>query len=460
MDAGDRLKRIHDRIEGQFPEHFRKAQEFLRLRSVTDENVGLIAAAQWLRRYIEDLGAQVELAGKRESPIVFAKFQLGKPKTLLIYSMYDVHPVSGQDWSSPPFAAEVRVLPVIGHSIIARGACNSKGPLVGFLNAMHAIREVDEIPVNLILTIEGEEEIGSGALELFYKQNMERLRADAGFEPFWADYGTDVDRPTISLGTKGIVNLELICRGGQWGGPEDRPVHSSVGAWLASPAWRLIKALSTLVTEDEEIGIEGLCEDVVPPSQEDENLLHTLEATFDEKKMLGIMGARRFKYALHGVDLLRKYLFSPSIHVSPVMRVDGEVIQPEARARLTIRLVPEMEPNRTAGKVRRHLVSQGYADVEVLVTSGYTWARTSINERVVKSMIEAYRYHGYEPQIRPMSASATPYYLFSRILRIPYVWGGLGRAGGSHSVDEYASVEGLKLLEKSIVTFLYKFAVS
>jgi len=64
-----------------------------------------------------------------------------------------------------------------------------------------------------------------------------------------------------------------------------------------------------------------------------------------------------------------------------------------------------------------------------------------------------------EPQVVPFSASASPYYLFSLVLGIPYVMGGLGRAGGSHTSDEYASVEGLKSFEKSIVTFLYKFAM-
>jgi acetylornithine deacetylase/succinyl-diaminopimelate desuccinylase-like protein len=73
-------------------------------------------------------------------------------------------------------------------------------------------------------------------------------------------------------------------------------------------------------------------------------------------------------------------------------------------------------------------------------------------------MIEAYRYHKREPQVLPLLASATPYYLFSNVLCIPFTWGGLGKAGGSHAPNEFASVEGLKLFEKSIATFLYCFA--
>lgn len=454
------LRRVHDYIDSIFPKHLSKTQEFLRQHSISNENIGLIETAQWVKAYIEDLGGHVELTGRREAPIVFAKFNPGKPKTLLIYGMYDVHPVAGQTWSSPPFAADIREMPGIGPCIVARGVCNSKGPLMGFLNALHAIGQVDEIPVNLILTIEGEEEIGSPTLPLFYEQNKECLKADAGFEPFWSEYGTDVDRPTLTLGTKGIVSLELICRGGEWGGPVIRPVHSSVGAWLASPTLRLIKALGTLVSEDEEINIEGFYEEVAPPRPEDEKLLVSLQPTFDERSILDLMGARRFKYDLHGADLLRKYFFSPTLQVSLSTEAGGDIIAPDAEARLVIRLVPDMDPDRTIEKVRKHLSTKGYDDIEISTLSKYPWARSDIKEKVVQCMIETYRHHGFEPQILPLSASASPYYLFSRVLGIPYVWGGLGRAGGSHAPDEYASVEGMKLFEKSIVTFLSKFAIS
>ena len=454
------VEKIHKLIDSIFTEHLSKTQEFLRIPTIFPENVGLVKAADWLKEYIEGLYGQVELVGNKQAPIVYARFDLGREKTILVYGMYDVHPTSGQVWTSPPFAAHIRDVSGIGPCIIARGACNSKGPLMGFLNAMHAIRQLDEFPVNLILTIEGEEEIGSPTLPLFYEQNKAQLKAHAGFEPFWAEYGTDVSKPTLSLGTKGVVELDLICRGGEWGGPVEYPIHSSVAAWLASPSWRLINALSTLVGEDEEIRINGFYEQVVPPRPEDEKLLERLESSFDEKEMLSILGARRFKYNLHGIDLLRKYLFSPTLHVSVSPQADDGVVSPVSRARLMIRLVPEMDPIQTVKKVQTHLGKKGFKDIEVLVRSSYPWSRTSIDTQVVQAMIETYKYHGVEPQILPISSSATPYYLFSQVLGIPYVWGGLGRAGRSHAPDEFASVEGLRLFEKSIVTFLHKFASS
>lgn len=452
------LKAVYDHIDDVFPEHLSKTQEFLRLRSISVERVGLLETAQWLKDYLETLGSHVQLVGNQEAPIVWAQFDLGRPKTLLVYGMYDVQPVANQIWSSHPFEANIQVLAEIGPCVIARGACNSKGPLLGFLNAVEALRQVDEIPLNLILTIEGEEEIGSPTLPEFYKQKKQQLKADAGFEPFWAEYGTDVDRPTLSLGSKGIIGLELICRGGEWGGPTKHAIHSSIGAWLASPTWRLIKALNTLVDKDEAIKVEGFYEEVIPPRQEDEELLAKLSTTFDENRILISMGAKRFKYTLHGVDLLRKYLYSPTMTISSLGQTEGDVIAPEARARLIIRVVPKMNPDRTIEKVRQHLAAQGYNDIEIRVLFRNPYSQTSLNEKVVQCMIETYQQFNTEPQIWPISASATPYYLFSEVLGIPYSWGGLGKAGRSHVSDEYFSVEGLKLFEKSIATFLHKFA--
>jgi acetylornithine deacetylase/succinyl-diaminopimelate desuccinylase-like protein len=460
MNTNEKLKKLHHYIDMQFPSHLEKTREFLRIRSVDGERQGLLDAAKWVNEYVEAAGGRSKLIDGNEAPIVLGKFDSGKPKTLLVYGMYDVHPASDPDWVSPPFAAEIRALPEVGDFdlVIARGACNSKGPLAGFLNTLSAMRQLDKLPVNLILTIEGEEESGSMSLDSFYRENKELLQADAGFEPFWAEYGTDVNRPTLSLGSKGVVTLELICRGGEWGGPVSGPVHSSVGAWLASPTWRLVKALGTLVGDDEEIMIEGFHDDIVGPSEEDEQLLRDLVVDFDEPETLDTMGgARRFKYGLHGIDLLHKYLFSPSLSINLVPQSEGETIPPEARAKLTIRLVPDMDVDGTVRLVRQHLEKRGYEDIEVLKLDGYPWSRVSLKEGVVQSMIDAYHYHGCKPAIQPMLASATPYYLFSRVLGIPYTWGGLGRAGRSHSTNEFASVEGLRLFEKSVATFLYFF---
>ena len=454
------LDKVHTYIDSNFQKHLNRAQEFLRLPSISVNHLGLSETALWLKNQLEFIGGKVQFIGKSNAPIIIAEFELGKPRTLLVYGMYDVQPTDGQNWSSPPFDANILNLPKIGPSIIARGACNSKGPLIGFLNTIEAIKTVDNIPINLILTIEGEEEIGSPTLPEFYHQNREWLKskADGGFEPFWADYGTDVDTPIMSLGSKGILSIELICRGGEWGGPTVDSLHSSVGAWISSPVWRLVKAVNLFLDNYENILIKDFAEEVIPLSPEDEKLLVELSRTFNEKQTLKIMGAERFKYQEKGVDLLRRYFFLPSIQLGTLTHAEGDVITPEAHFQLSIRLVPNMDPLRTTEKIKHHLVKFGYSDIEVKIIAHYPCSRTSLHETIVQNMLETYREFGVQPQIWPLLAGATPYYLFSEILRLPYTWGGLGKAGKSHVADEYATVDGLKLFEKSIATFLYKFA--
>jgi acetylornithine deacetylase/succinyl-diaminopimelate desuccinylase-like protein len=454
------LQKVHDLIDKFFEEHLCKTQEFLRLPSISGSHSGLAETAVWLNNYLKSLGGNVQLLGKPESPILVAHLDVGKPKTLLIYGMYDVQPVEGQEWISPPFAANIQTLPEIGPVIIARGACNSKGPIMGFLNAVESIKRVDNIPVNLIFTIEGEEEIGSPTLPEFYRQNRNWLisAVDACFEPFWAEYGTDVERPVIALGSKGIVSIELICRGGAWGGPTKHSVHSSVGAWISSPGWRLLKSVNTLLDVEENILIDGFDEEIDYPTEEDERLLEELSKTFNEERTLGIIGAKRFKFDKHGKELLRSYLYSPSLQLGPLSQEEGDVIPEEARINLTVRLAPNMDPITTVDKIRKHLDRFGFNDIEIKILAYYPYSKTNFQDGVVQCLLETYRYHGVEPQIWPILASATPYYLFSEILNKPFVSGGLGKAGKSHVADEYLTIDGLRLFEKSIATFLYKFS--
>lgn len=453
------LKEIYNHIDSNFQMHIKRTQEFLRLPSISLTNSGLSETAHWLEVNLKNLDGDVQLIGN-EAPIIFSNFELGKAKTLLVYGMYDVQPTDGQNWISPPFDANIVTLPGFGPSIIARGACNSKGPLIAFLNVIETFKQVGEIPLNLIFTIEGEEEIGSPELPKFYYEKQEWLKSkvDAGFEPFWADYGTDVNCPIISLGSKGIVTIELICRGGKWGGPITHSVHSSVGAWISSPVWRLVKAVSTFIDKDENLQIKDFDEEVSPPSINDEKLLVELGKTIDEQLTLKTLSAQRYKFKEQGVDLLRKYLFKPSIQLGPLNHADGDVITPEAKIRLSVRLVPGMNPSNTVEKIKAHLVKLDYGDIEVKTIAQYPCSRTASHEKIVQVMLETYKEFGVEPQIWPFLASATPYYLFSEVLGIPYTWGGLGKAGNSHSENEYVTLDGLKLFEKSIATFLYKFA--
>ena len=450
----------HAYIDAQWDAHLERTRTFLCQPSISAQNMGVREAADLFRGWLEQRNAHVEYHGRETHPIIYAEWDAGKPKTLLVYGMYDVQPVDNQAWTTPPFDAKIWNHPRGGESIVARGACNSKGPLMAFLHAVEALRASGDLPVNIKWVIEGEEELGSPGLPEFYDTHRARLQADAAFEPFWTQREL-TDPPFMILGTKGIMGLEFICRASEWGGPT-KAIHSSIAPWVANPAWRLVQALNTLVDEYQEIAVAG-----IPPlgqmREDDEQLLRQIAETFDKKTKLADLATARFKRDASPYELLQRLQFSPSLNISGLQsgyigEEDHTIIPTEAWARCALRLPPGLHIPETLQAIRAHLARHNFGDIEVVMKSGYPSARTSLSAPVAQALIATYQAHGFEPTLWPVESSATPYYLYTDVLRLEFACGGLGAAGGSHGPDEWCSVAGLQALEKSLTTFLTVFA--
>ncbi len=321
----------------------------------------------------------------------------------------------------------------------------------------------DKLPVNLIFAIEGEEELGSAYLPQFVKKYQEKLaKADAVFFPLPAQ---DLKGKVImELGVKGIIYMDLICKGGKWGGPTKRGVHSANAAWVDSPVWRLFWALTSMKTADGKITIENFYENISPPSREEEELLRKLEKAFDEETIRKEIDVLRFSEDLHSVELLKRYLYSPTINIDGITAgYTGSgtktVLPHMAKAKVDIRLVPHMRTDEVIGKFKSHLKKHGFTDIQVEIHDCYPWAQVSVNEEVVQAMIRTYEKHGHKPEIWPRMGGSAPFYLFNQPpLSLPFVIGGLGHGSGAHSPNEYFVVEGIKDNEKSVATFLYEYA--
>jgi len=451
------LQEVHAAIDEAFPAHLERCLAFLRQKSISATGEGIRKTAQMVKSFIEEIGGEVTFWGDPSAPIVFGRLDKGAPRTLIIYGMYDVQPADEQTWISPPFAAEIHTLPGLGECVIARGATNSKGALCGIFNTLKTISETDVIPLNLIFTIEGEEEVGSPQIQAFIQANKGELAAD-GVADF--DFSQDArGKVSMHLGLKGIVYLDLVCRGGKRGGPTETALHGADSAWVASPVWRLIHALSSLTDNKENIRIPGFYNTVAPPSRQDIRLLKKLVETFDERAFLREMKSICFKYDWHGVDLLKRGLYSP------ILNIDGfhagyygpgtkTILPRRATAKIDIRFGPNMEPEEVVEKLRRYLLDQGFDDIEVRVRDSYPWSKTEFSEPIVQRMLTAYRHHGVEPEVWPMATWAAPYFVYSRILGLPVVAGGLGHGGRPHVANEYMRVAGLKDFEKFAATFL------
>ena len=456
MEETAPLRRIHDRIDRDFPAHLERCRAFLRQKSISASGEGILETAAIVKGFVEELGGTVSYGGTEDFPIVYGRVDAGRPKTLVVYGMYDVQPVEEAKWTSPPFGAEIRELPRLGPCVIARGAVNSKGALAGVFNALRSVKDEGGLPVNLVFVVEGEEEIGSLHLEPFIRERQDELKG-LGVVDF--DFSQDSSRKvSLHLGLKGIVYLDLKCRGQKTFGPSES-VHSSVSAWIASPVWRLVHALSSIVDEDENILIEGFDENVAPIPPTDLRILDDLARTFNEREFLKEMKGLGFKHKATGVELLKKGLYSPIINIDGLTAgysgVGTKTVLPRvATAKVDIRFGPNMEPAEVIDKFQRHLARRGFEDIEVTVRDNYTWSKTDAGEEIVDRLVGAYRRHGVEPEIWPMATWAAPYFVFSRILRLPLVSGGLGHGGRQHSPDEYMTVEGLRDFEKFVATFL------
>ena len=247
------LAPIYAQIERRHDESVQRLQEWMRQPSIAAENRGMSEGCELTMRMLRDAGfQQVTKIPSDGQPGIFATLDAGAPKTLGLYFMYDVKQVDPAEWSSPPWDAAVVDKPGLGKVVMGRGAVNQKGPEATFLAALHAIRAAGrKLPVNLVLVAEGEEEIGSPHFPQIVRRPevLAALQKTAGIFMPSASQGLD-GQVTMTLGAKGVIEVELVSSGEKWGRGPRTDIHSSNKARIDSPAWHLVKALDTLVSDD------------------------------------------------------------------------------------------------------------------------------------------------------------------------------------------------------------------
>ncbi len=457
-------EKIFGILERDFENDLEYVRRFLRQPSVSYTGEGILETARMVQDMIESLGGTADLVSVPGGihPVVYGKVWSGSPHTILVYGMYDVMPADEQGWIAPPFGAEIHEVEGIGPCVINRGAANTKGPLAGFFTSMRAVQRCcGSLPLNLIFVIEGEEEYGSRSLPSLFSSHLSELKeAEAAIFPF---FGCDKKGiPAIRLGTKGLLYFELTCQGGDWGGPVGRAIHGSNNVWIASPVWKLIQALSTMEDEEENITIDDFFEDVIGPTEEDKELCETLARSSDLSSELEALNAVKFKKDLDAKDL---YLYA---HTQPQLNIDGisagytgsgtkTVLPSEATAKMDIRLVPNMDPDKTASAIRNHLDDHGFKEVEMKVINKYPWSKVSLHEHIVQALINACAQLGAPPRVYPLNIGSAPFYLFDRVLGIPYAFGGMGHGDRQHSSNEYFSIPGFLEFEKSMVLLIKNY---
>ena len=244
---------IKAEVTKRHDEAVKRLQDWIAQVSIAAENRGYPEGAEYMAKLARDAGFQkADVITTDGKPGVFAMLDAGAPKTIGLYFMYDVKQFDPAEWTSPPTEARLVDKPPLGKVIVGRGAVNQKGPESAFLAALHAINGAGKkMPVNLVLVAEGEEEIGSPHIPQLVRRPevLDALKKCVGV--FMPSAAQDLDGVvTVNLGSKGVIELELVSSGEKWGRGPAKDIHSSLKAMVDSPAWRLVHALNTLVSPD------------------------------------------------------------------------------------------------------------------------------------------------------------------------------------------------------------------
>jgi len=475
-DVSD-LDAIRAEIEKRHDEAVQRLQEWVRQPSIAAENRGISEGCDLTMRFLREAGFdQVTKVPTDGHPGIFATVDAGAPRTLGLYFMYDVKQADPAEWSSPPWEAALVEKPGLGKVMVGRGAVNQKGPEAAFLAALHAIRGAGrKFPVNFVLVAEGEEEIGSP----HFPQIVRRPEVQAAlgrcvgiFMPS-ASQGLDGE-VTITLGAKGVIELELIASGERWGRGPRRDIHSSNKARVDSPAWHLVEALATLVSSDgNDPAIEGFAAKARPLSAAEKAMIAEAARRLDEGAAKKLLGVDHWVHNVSWREALELLMSRPTVNIEGLVGgytgPGGKTILPgRAVAKLDLRLVPDMTAAEALAALKAHLARRGFGDIEVHMSGGYDPTSTPADSTIIRTEIAVYRRGGLEPVILPRNAGSWPGYLFTgEPLRLPAGHFGLGHGSGAHAPDEYyliesknPKVQGMDGAVRSFVEYLHELALA
>jgi acetylornithine deacetylase/succinyl-diaminopimelate desuccinylase-like protein len=469
--AGEHAE-VYANIDGSIVRHIGALQRWLRQRSISAPDEGILEMAQMLRDDLRSIGFQeAALISTGGNPGVWGYYDAGAEHTLLVYMMYDVQPANPDDWDSPPFEAEL-VESELGRVIMARGASNQKGPGRAFLNSLESIIAIDgTLPVNLMIAAEGEGALGSPNFPRIVDRYEQRMRqADGVLSPMLAQ--AEDGRTSMPLGAKGILYFEMEAQGGAWGGPQYSAIDGSAKAIVDSPTLLLIQALASLTAPDgNTIRIPGYYDGIRPPTREEQLLINDAALQRDDREARRAVGVMRFIDGLEGRAAIVENLYMPTLNVDGIRSgYTGEgvktILPHVATAKVDSRLPVGLDPDEALAKIRAHLDANGFGDISIHKLSGYPAGQTSVHSPLAQTVISVYNKYPGKLSIQPRIAGSAPFYQFTERLGLPLVPAGLGHGRGAHAPNEIYLVEpapglqiaGLAETEKAYVDLLYAVA--
>lgn len=437
------MKATQDYIQANRERFLDELFALLRIPSISADNAyngDVKLAAEAVADQLRSAGADhVEIFPTAGHPIVYGE-KIIDPKlpTVLVYGHYDVQPADPIDlWTNPAFEPIVKKTEIHPDgAIFARGACDDKGQMFMHVKAFEAMVKSNELPCNIKLMIEGEEEVGSVNLGQFLVEQKERLKADIILVSDTGMLANDV--PSITTGLRGLSYVEVEVTG------PNRDLHSGLyGGCVANPINILAQMIASLHDENQHITIPGFYDKVEELARAERDEMakapHSNEAYCKALDIEAVYGEKGYTTPERGS-------IRPTLDVNGIWGgYTGEgaktVIASKAYAKISMRLVPHQMPDEITELFKKHFESLAPKGTRVKVTPhhGGEPVVTPIDSVGYRAASYAYEQTFGKKPIPVRSGGSIPIVaLFEQILGLKTVLMGFGLDSDAiHSPNEH-----------------------
>ncbi len=459
LNKMEQLKSYFDANKAQFLEELKALVSIPSVSADPAFKEDVARTAEFVREKLVEAGCEkVEICPTAGHPIVYGEKMIDDSlPTILVYGHYDVQPPDPLElWESGPFDPIVKKTALHPEgALFARGACDDKGQMYMHVKAFQGMVKHGQLPCNVKFMIEGEEEVGSENLGTFIKENQEKLSADVCLISDTSMIANDV--PSITTGLRGLSYVEVEVTG------PNRDLHSGVyGGAVANPINVLSKMIASLQDENNHITIPNFYDDVVVVSAEERKAMN--EAPFD-------LDAYQKDLDIEAVQGEKGYTSLERTSIRPTLDVNGmwggyigegakTVLPSKAFAKISMRLVPNQDPETITALFVKHFERIAPASVKVKVTPhhGGDPVVTPTDSIEYKAAAKAYEATFGKNPIPQRSGGSIPIVaLFEQLLGVKTVLMGFGlNSDAIHSPNEHF---GLFNYYKGIETipYFYKY---
>lgn len=406
------LARVFDYVDAHRQAFIDRLLAYVARPSISAHGVGIRETAEFLLGYLQGLGMEARLLEGAGWPFVYGRYRESPhAPTALLYGHYDVQPPDPLDaWNSPPFEPEIR-----DGRIWGRGVGDNKGQHLAQLLAIESwLAVAGNLPCNVIILLEGEEEVGSPHISHCVRAHRALL---AGADLVITADGPvhESGRPCIKFGPRGIASFELRAVHAQ------RDFHSgNWGGVAPNPIWTLVHLLATMKDSRGAITIDGFYDNVAPLSHLERRALDDLPV--DVAAVMEGAGLAR-------LDEPQERPFFDRLAAWPTFTINGfhggyggpgtkTVLPREATVKCDMRLVENQGVDEILDKVEAHVLLHA-PEVEVVRQGGMEPSRTPLDSPYTRPLQRAFRAaQGEDPLLIPAMGGSLPDYAWTKILGV------------------------------------------